>query len=552
MAGLMIDDFVLIEKRRKSDLHRSGVSQQPLQSSPQHASLQSSPCEEIIQEVRALYDKVGLPRHPDKAVSNAAQGTFWGMDFDGDARVLRPCLKRSVPVGFIILEMLKLGKTSVGLLEVLAGSLVSIFQCRRRFMSCLQFVYEEQRGRKRSDILTISSALETELLQCVALLPLACIDMRLRPSPLLIASDASPWATAAVSTHLSQASVEEFQKYGLQKGMWNRLLSPVGAYLREKGLLEAEEELPGKQSFDMHPLWDEIVETKVFSQFGKVSSRKGRQHINLGEVDAALDAEELQGREDPGSYYVHLQDSQVSLACLVKGRSSFAAINKKLRKSIPSHVANNNRAFYGYVRSKKNPADAPTRSRKVPSPTREPAPWLARAEEGFFEDMEVFLRQHGVDLFSLRELPMEEDLMAPCDVDVRTCMQRKRVRRQNKRKHSNRAGETSSYLHSSKESLAVPVPAPSPCTPPSQPSRCFSPGSSSPSFAIPLPEAHPRKGLPEELRNLLKQFDASQFVLSKEFSTLEEAFDAGPGILDLFAGSRGFQKLASDMLLLGL
>jgi hypothetical protein len=542
VAGLMIDDFVLVEKRRKSELHQSEVFSQPLQSSPQHVSHLCSPCEEIIQEVRALYDKVGLPRHPDKAVSNAAQGTFWGMDFDGDAGVLRPCLKRSVPVGFIILEMLKLGKTSVGLLEVLAGSLVSIFQCRRRFMSCLQLVYEEQRGRKRSDILTISGALETELLQCVALLPLACIDMRLRPSPLLIASDASPWATAAVSTHLSQASVEEFQKYGLQKGMWNRLLSPVGAYLREKGLLEAEEELPEKQSFDMHPLWDEIVETKVFSQFGKVSSRKGRQHINLGEVDAALDAEELQGRKDPGSYYVHLQDSQVSLACLVKGRSSSAAINRKLRKSIPSHVANNNRAFYGYVRSKKNPADAPTRSKKVPDPTREPAPWLAKAEDGFFEDMEAFLRQQGVDLFSLRELPMEEDLMAPCAVDVRTCMQRKRVRRQNKRKHSNRAGETSSYVQSSKESLAVLVPDPPPCTPPSQPSRCLSPGSSSPSFAVPLPKPHPRKGLSEELRKVLKQFDASQFVLSKEFSTLEEAFDAGPGILDLFAGSRGFSK----------
>lgn len=537
VAGLMIDDFVLVEKRRSEE-----PPSRALPTSQQSQCQSSSPCEEIVREVRALYDQVGLPRHPDKAVSNAAQGSFWGMDFDGDAGVLRPSLKRTVPVGFIILEMLKLGKTSVGLLEVLAGSLVSVFQCRRRFMSSLQFVYEEQRGRKRSDILTISGALETELLQCLALLPLACIDLRLRPSPLLIASDASPWATAAVSTQLSQVSVEEFQKYGLQKGMWNRLLSPVGAYLREKGLLEAEEELPEKKSFDMHPLWDEIVETKAFSQFGRVSSRKGRQHINLGEVDAALDAEELQGKKDPGSYYVHLQDSQVSLACLVKGRSSSAAINRKLKKSIPQHVASNNRAFYGYVRSKKNPADAPTRSRRVPDPVREPAPWLSKAEEGCFEEMEAFLEQHGVDLFSLRELPSEQDLLAPCDVDVRTCMQRKRIRRQNNRRDRKEAGKTSPPLSSGGESPAANVPDPSSGFSPLQHSTCHTSEPSSPSSAIPVTKPCPRKGLSEEVRKMLRQFDASQFVLSKEFSTLEEAFDSGPGILDLFAGSRGFSK----------
>eukprot|EP00435_Cladocopium_sp_Y103_P020927 s3291_g5.t1 len=434
VAGLMIDDFILIEKRKKVEVEERQSR---------------SRCEEIIAEVRERYDEVGLPRHPDKAVSNESTGTFWGMDFDGDAGLMRPSLKRSIPVAFIILEMLKLRRTSVGLLEVLAGSLVSIFQCRRRFMSCLQAVYEEQRGRKRTDILTVSNALEVELLQCLALLPLACIDMRLSPSSLLLASDSSPWATAAVATQISPAATSEFQKYGLQKGMWNRLLSPVGAYLREKGLLEAEEELPEKQVFDMHPLWDEIVETKAFAPFGRVSKRKGRQHINLGEVDAALEAEELQGKKEPNSFYVHLQDSQVSLACLVKGRSASKAINRKLKKSIPMHVAQNNRAFYGYVRSKKNPADAPTRSRAVPRPVRGPAAWLREAEKGKFEQLEKFLQEHGG-----------------------ICLE--------------------------------------------------------------------KKGLSEELRKILRGFDRSQFVLAKGFSSLEEAWDSGPGILDLFSGKRGF------------
>ena len=73
VAGLMIDDLILVEKRQASELMTAG---------------EPSPCEEIIAEVRQLCDGVGLPRHPDKAVSNAAHGTFWGMDFDGDAGTL--------------------------------------------------------------------------------------------------------------------------------------------------------------------------------------------------------------------------------------------------------------------------------------------------------------------------------------------------------------------------------------------------------------------------------------------------------------------------------
>ena len=246
-------------------------------------------------------------------------------------------------------------------------------------MSCLQYVYEMQRGRGQSDVLCISEELCDELLQCIALLPLTCLDMRLKPSSKLIASDASPWATAAVFTDLTAEATAEFQRHTLQKGMWNRLLSPVGAYLREKGLLEAESELPNQQAYDMHPLWEEIILSSEFQQFGKTRRRKGRQHINLGEVAAA---EEKQGAEEPSSFYVHLQDSQV--------RSSSTAVNQMLRESIPSHVVNNNRAFYGYVRSKKNPSDAPTCLRPVPQPVKERESWLEEALKGQFAAFDEF------------------------------------------------------------------------------------------------------------------------------------------------------------------
>lgn len=274
----MIDDFLLVEKRLKA-------------ADSFHETFGETACERIIKDVRKIYENVGLPRHAGKAVEGELRGTFWGIDFDGEAGIIHPSLKRSVPVAFIVLEMLRLGYTSVALLEVLAGSFVSIFQCRRRCMSVLELVYKEQSGKSRSTILKLSRELREELLRCVGLTVLACIDMRLEPSTMLVASDASPSATAAVCTDVTRAASMEFQRHSLQKGLWNKLLSPCKAYLKEKGLLGDDEELPDDGAYDMHPLWEELVLSKTFRNLGPVKKRQGRRHINMGEVTAALDTE---------------------------------------------------------------------------------------------------------------------------------------------------------------------------------------------------------------------------------------------------------------------
>ena len=72
VAGLMIDDLVLLERRVR--LGESGVEDSA--SSP-------STCEKIIEEVRKQYEEVGLPRHDGKAVYNSLEGTFWGVQLDG-------------------------------------------------------------------------------------------------------------------------------------------------------------------------------------------------------------------------------------------------------------------------------------------------------------------------------------------------------------------------------------------------------------------------------------------------------------------------------------
>lgn len=68
----------------------------------------------------------------------------------------------------------------------------------------------------------------------------------------------------------------ELQRHSLQKGLWNRLLSPADAYLKERERLSAEEELPG-ESYTQHPLWEEASEVLQFKQFGKIRRVAGRR-----------------------------------------------------------------------------------------------------------------------------------------------------------------------------------------------------------------------------------------------------------------------------------
>ena len=243
VAGLMIDDLVLLERRvRAGEPDVDCLSRPP------------TTCEKIIEEVRRQYEEVGLPRHEGKAVYNSLEGTFWGVQLDGRRGDVRPSLKRSIPLAFIIQRVVRLRRATVGLLELIAGSLVAVFQTH---MSILEGIYDAQRGRERGDVVALSPELCDELLVAVALIPLAFIDLRLKASPDLVASDASSTSEAAVVCDVGPTATGELHRHTLQKGLWNRLLSPVQAYMREKDLLDACEELPDdtfEGLYGMHPV----------------------------------------------------------------------------------------------------------------------------------------------------------------------------------------------------------------------------------------------------------------------------------------------------------
>eukprot|EP00438_Fugacium_kawagutii_P035211 Skav218672 [mRNA] locus=scaffold44:102316:106746:- [translate_table: standard] len=366
----------------------------------------------------------------------------------------------------------------------------------------------------------LSPELHDEIMAMVALTPLSCIDLRLRPSTTVIASDASSTSEAAVSTKLSAPAVAELQRHTLQKGMWNKLLTPFLAYLKERGLEEEIQELP-EGEFDMH--FEEVVCSKQFRPFGPVQKIKKRRHINLGEIRAALKAERKQGLEEPGTYYLHLQDSQVSLAALCKGRSSSRSVNKLLRASIPWHVALNNKQMGAFVRSKKNPADDPTRNAKLRKPSRTEAMWLRELEEGKFEKFDEMLKEQAADLKAISGLPEEEELLRK----PKTTFQSSKAHRSHERKRQKKEIRGSSFHLGADEGAGAQEQQVMEEQPVHEIKGVFPSGGAQLDLLV--------------KRELLK-FEASQFVFSKSFPNLEAALDSGPGFLDLFSGARGMAR----------
>ena len=245
----------------------------------------------------------------------------------------------------------------------------------------------------------------------------------------MLCTDASSSKEAAVIASVPPDFSLEASRHGLQRGLWNKLLSPLQAYLRETGELEDGEEVQNGESYDSHPLWETVCRALQFRALGPVRTTGRRIHINVGEVRAAIFGEERVGMQHGCCRYVHLQDSQVSLACFVKGRSCSPSINKELRRSVPFHLSFGVRPSFGFIRSRFNPADDPTREVALRTPKIDPPRWLLEAFEGRFDELDRFLSENGVHPAQLTGLPDEAELRPDGPVDLR-CPKAIRANRQ--------------------------------------------------------------------------------------------------------------------------
>ena len=384
-VGVVIDDLVCLERIAK---HMVGVSRR---------------LDERLAIVMAEYQKAQLPTNDKKGFDNKTVASFWGIQLDGEAGIFRSNDVRFWPLVLITVRVVCLGVSTIGLLQSLAGSWISVLCLRRRLMSMMNLIFDAiacSSGPEQT--IRLSGALKDELFSfCIGGI-LAAVNLRAEHLGELRATDSSNWGMAAVGAFAPTVVCREAMRLSLSRSVWSKLLPPRKAWLRDKGLLDASEELPGELMFDTHPFWEALGRCYVFRELWR-REHSSLVHINVGEIRAVLLEERRLANNYVGLRVPFALDSQVALGALVKGRSASKALNNELEKSLCFHLGSDFYCGFGFWPSKLNRADGPTRSSGVPPPDLEKPAWLLSLESGDEVAFDSWLKTVGPQSFPTDE-----------------------------------------------------------------------------------------------------------------------------------------------------
>lgn len=558
-AGIVIDDAIFCEQL------------------PPQADLSTSAGVERLNQLCEEYLQRGLVPHPKKTFRGEVSAEFWGALVNGASGVCRANPKRLVPLIALTMRITTLGFATVALLEIVAGSWVSVLQVRRRMLCLLDEIYSAQCGRDRSSVVQLSPALREELWLLVVLSPLAVTNMRAESIGELFLSDASERATASVRATVPVVFTRELQRHCLSRGSWSKLLPPWQAWLRSHGDLLADEELPQGVPLVCHPLWKSIAEGCTFKLHHKKMVRSA-VHINILELKSILEVEaKLAARRSLFRYCLGA-DSQVALAAVLKGRSSSPRLNRLLQQSLAVVLGSEAYGNFGFVPSLSNVSDDPTRDVAIRPPLSVKPVWWEAAMVGDFVGLDAWLESIGFSPLRVAGLPFKEgsavskealinELIAP----LRKIQKPERLRefdakmaeraapfsplvRQEqigKQEHSRVAEEPEGQTKKKIQERSEGDNEPRPPEGNNEPRLCHSVGSrvAPPSNSsnrrlddcddVAPPEENPLSPLlPEEARRLLSELPPGQFLFNGKRNHKGFLFRR-KGFLDLYSGKAG-------------
>lgn len=393
MVGILIDDFISLSVLPEDH----DCAEHPSTGAQKADAMQDS------------YKAESLIPHEEKAFRDLEVASFWGIDLEGRRGVLRGAIRRAIPLCSIVMQIAALGHSTVDLLQIVAGALISLLLYRRRMLCLMDSIFGSCRGRGGREVIKLSGKCISELFSIAILLPLAASNLKSQISGKVVASDASNWGQAAVVADVPGKVAEELYRHCLRKSVWTRLLGPAAEWQRRHDLLEPEDELPGDEKFDMHPLWAICAQGLHYRlMFAKRDT--SAKHINISELRGFLRAESRISKQLPSHRTLYGLDSQVCLGAIIKGRSSSRSLNRELCQALASLLFFDSYSEAMYFDTKKNRSDAPTRGREIPPPDVELPSWWHKLARGNYEDFDRWMEEQGLGDTVVGDLPNFEEL----------------------------------------------------------------------------------------------------------------------------------------------
>eukprot|EP00438_Fugacium_kawagutii_P021648 Skav231607 [mRNA] locus=scaffold1636:8556:16397:- [translate_table: standard] len=157
------------------------------------STISGSPCPAVL-ALRAEYEEWGIPRHPKKAMERGQRVEVQGAIVDGVAGTAAPKPEKILKYVQLALLLAQSSRCSQRQAQVVAGGLVYVATFRRSLMGSLNAIWafiEEFNAHPPVIHLEVPAMVKLELVRFIALIPLARMNFRNQPSPVVTASDAS-------------------------------------------------------------------------------------------------------------------------------------------------------------------------------------------------------------------------------------------------------------------------------------------------------------------------------------------------------------------------
>ena len=313
--------------------------------------------EKLLKASRDKYSSLNLPRSEKKAFEKQYDFKAWGTQVCSETGRVGVPLEKLRQIECLIRAIILEGWASRKAMQKLMGLCIHPFMHRRELMSLFHHAYIFIEKLPDTGVRKLPAYVKDELLCALLVLPLAEANVRSPVSTQISATDASSKMGGRASTLTSKSLAKTLYRFSEKKGEHTRLDWQLHAIDPPSRMEEAP--LPLVEAMQKH-CW-----TSTHSmRFSK------KHHINLLELEMVK--QEIKDRANGMRGFcrvVNLCDSRVVVGAFGKGRSSSRNMNHKLRSCLPWLLVADIHLVNLWVPTDKNPADFPSRGRKIPWPT---------------------------------------------------------------------------------------------------------------------------------------------------------------------------------------
>ena len=158
------------------------------------AELLEGQVSELVNDVREVYQEMGLPRHPKKSVSQQLQGELQGAWIDGRVGIALAKPSKVVKYVRLGLEILREGRASQKELQIVGGGFVYVSMFKRPALCSLNYIWSTITSLERKPKgmrIELRKEVLLEITRFVSLMPLMLMNFRSPFDEVVTASDAS-------------------------------------------------------------------------------------------------------------------------------------------------------------------------------------------------------------------------------------------------------------------------------------------------------------------------------------------------------------------------